>query len=71
MVKGLLTYRGIYVMVGIILAVLVTQSSLTDRTQRWVLVAYIVGGIVVTEFLRKKASKKNSDGPNNKENGHP
>ena len=66
--KEILTYRGIYVIVGAIFAFLITQSSLTDRTQRWVLVAYIVGGIVVTELLRKKARKKKDETPTKKEN---
>lgn len=55
--KEILIYRGIYVIVGAIFAFLIIQSGLTDRTQRWVLVAYILGGIIVTEFLRKKLGR--------------
>ncbi|MBD8016810.1 hypothetical protein [Planococcus wigleyi] len=69
--KEILTYRGVYVIVGAIFAFLITQSSLTDRTQRWVLVAYIVGGIIVTELLRKKARKKQEEASTQKENAHP
>ena len=69
--KEILTYRGIYVIVGAIFAFLITQSSLTDRTQRWVLVAYIVGGIIVTELLRKKARKKRNEALTQKENIQP
>ncbi len=69
--KETVIYRGIYVLVGVIFALLITQSDLTERTQMWVLVAYIVGGIIVTELLRKKTYKRRDEATNQKENAQP
>lgn len=55
---GIRKYRNIYVIVGIIFAVIITQSSLDDRTQRMVLLAYIVLGFLVTEFIGRTILKK-------------
>ncbi|MDN3429179.1 hypothetical protein [Planococcus notacanthi] len=54
----LMNYRNLYVVVGVVFALVITQSNLAQNTQMWILVAYIVGGIVVAELLTKKARKK-------------
>lgn len=54
----LVNYRSLYVLIGVVFALVITQSSLTENTQMWVLVAYIVGGIIVAELLTKNARKK-------------
>lgn len=55
---GIHKYRNIYVIVGIVFAIIITQSNLDDRTERWILVTYIVLGIMVAEFIGRKISKK-------------
>ena len=66
--KKIITYRGIYTIVGAIFAFFVTKSSLTDRTQLWLLITYIVVGIIVTEFLIRKARKKQDEASTQVEN---
>lgn len=56
--KGIYKYRGIYAVIGVVFAFIITQSSLDDRTQRWVLVTYIVLGIIVAECIGRKILKK-------------
>ena len=66
--KKIIIYRGIYTIVGAIFAFFVTQSSLTDRTQLWLLITYIVVGIIVTELLIRKARKKQDEASIQEEN---
>lgn len=66
--EKIIIYRGTYTIVGAIFAFLVTQSSLTDRTQLWLLVTYIVVGIIVTELLIRKARKKQDEASIQEEN---
>ncbi|MGG0644943.1 hypothetical protein ABE021_13555 [Sporosarcina gallistercoris] len=56
--KGIYKYRCIYAVIGVVFAFIITQSSLDDRTQRWVLVTYIVLGIIVAEYIGRKILKK-------------
>lgn len=55
--KDILIYRGVFVVIGVIFAFFVTQSAMDNQTQMWLIVAYIVIGITITEILRKSKNK--------------
>ncbi|MFC0014603.1 MULTISPECIES: hypothetical protein [Allobacillus] len=61
MKKGI--YRGSFFVIGVIVAAVLflTDIPMEENTKLWLMVFYIVIGISVTEILRKKHIKRDSD----------